>query len=484
MSADTPLSIGCVDAGVFSTPASQPDTTMRASAPSSALAPVYTAPYFILGAGTHGVGSHCTLARAGDGFHVSHTSAASTVVPLPNHIYVFAAVPQAFYDAAGVNTGSGSLRFRLWACRNVTRYVPLPGAPASGKPVLRHPVSHDGPCISKEFDDEMPVDSLLTHAASSAAISVDLEIFPELFHAVSSLGAECKQQLSCAWLTRRVAAAGVHVRQMGLVEACLHWQDWANHHIVNRVRWAYSISIRSENPGDGASLWPVRHQRRASLLSEPSAGTFGVIEGSSHGWGGGRRASVLASQMRPKFRTLERVDDDVKRVAAVGTVWTALAEDVGQTDMLAESVNADTLDTIDLGADHVPLMLPVLHRKRALPPKPTGALDETPAIPAASPIMQGSFATEFRVIDLGDDVSAALAASGAMLGTERVVSGSAAAEVLCAAVLDVCHPNLAFACGLRVIRLLLNDYRYENSTRAIVLWLLCDACLRFPTVAQ
>lgn len=73
---------------------------------------------------------------------------------------------------------------------------------------------------------------------------------------------------------------------------------------------------------------------------------------------------------------------------------------------------------------------------------------------------EGAPPQEFIVEDLGDDPAAATAASGAVFGTERVVIGSAAAEAMFAALMDVTHPKLAFPCGLHVIHLLLNDYRY------------------------
>ena len=477
---DSPITVGCVDARLMSrapvtdagTSSSDSHTIPRTDSSGSrtrgdgVVEPVYQSPYVFLGAGSYGVAGHCQVTSTVGGLKCEHVAPPLSVVTQPSHIYVYPAVLLHSEGGALSEFGSSSgskhtpsaarnpaPRFRLWVSRNMTRYVaPADSAAVAVKAnVLQHPMTFDGPCISREFDESMPVDTLLTLPDASAVVCIDLQLQPELTSFAPSLpvGHDALSTLTCPWLTRRCPVSHVHVRPVGLADACQHWQDWANALLVNRIRWAYSVSIRSENPADGATLWPAKHQRRASLLSEPQPGSFGAVDGGQH-WGGTKRASMLAAQMPPKYRQLIRSDAGVRAVAAHSSVWAELAAVVGMEAALHNSIAADSLDSIDIAADNIPLSLPVLHRKRDIAPKKKS--DGEP-MQAAVP------GTEFIVQDLGDDGNAAASLSGGVYGVERVANGSHAAEVVYAAVMDVCHPKLSFAVGLRVIRLLLNDYR-------------------------
>lgn len=419
---------------------------------------VYHGPFVFLGSSMFAVGTRISLRPVDGGTVCSRHISTSPLSAPDSHVYVYPAVP---VPMDGVDSGGSAASaavkphmprpfsvFRVWAARVSTRPLTAEGEPVPGAPPTSHAMSHDGPCVSNRFDDRLPVDELLTRADVSSVVCVDLQLEAPLTSCIPLLRAsnDALASLACPWVTRRCAASRAHVRPVGIADACLHWQEWAHSLLVNRLRWAYAVTVRSENPGDASSLWPERHNRRGSLLFEPSAGSLGMTEASTQGWGGTRRASILAAQMPPKYRQLERLDVPAEPPS---TVWSALAQELGREDLLHPSAaGADAFDSIDIAVDEIPLAIPVLHRKRVVAGG-TG-LD---AIGTAH-------GREFAVVDLGDDGGSAAGASGAVLGTERVVAGSVAAEVVFAAVMDLSHPKLSFACGMRSIRLLLNDYRY------------------------
>ena len=448
---DSPICVGATDVTVFEPghKGGPPPPTDAAPAPHTT---VYTPPYVFLGAGSYGIASQSVVTTVPGGVLCAHGPKGPTVAPPPSHMYVYPAMAVPTEEAVCTPLGEAparpppflGTRFRAFVPRAVTRYTPTGGGPIpSPPPTLRHTINHDGPCISRQFDDGVPVDTLLTHAEASAVMCLDLTLTTEM---TSALGEDTPPQdaavLCCPWITRRCPVALAHLRPVGIADACLQWLEWANSVIVNRLRWAYSITIRSDNPGDGPSLWPGRRDRVGSLIRQPTAGTFGVDAhpGQGQGWGN-RRASLLGAHAPPQYRQLCRSDKGVEEVVRTGHVWRAMAEAVGMTSLL--EAEGDSFDTVDIGADDVPQMLPVLHRRRG----PVGA-DGDPHAPS-----------EFVVTDLGEDATVATAASGGVYLDGRVVGGGTAAEVLCATVLNVCHPKLAFPCGLRVIKLLLNDYR-------------------------
>jgi hypothetical protein len=463
--ADVPVAIGCSDAAIFKHDARTPVPSAsslsfgsfgEAAAPSKAEpsrnAVVYQAPYVFLGSACYGIGNDMSVKHVTGGLQCARQTSGG-LLPPPNFIYVYPAIPHTdsmhgSQHPVSARTSALAQRFRVYLARSVTRLV---GESGPGVAAVHHAVNFDGPCVARAYDDNCSVDQLLMMPEASAVVCVDLQLAPEMLPYVPSCGRPSDvSPLTCAWLTRRCPVDLVHLRPVGIAEACFHWQEWANTLVVNRLRWAYSVSIRSENPGDGASMWPTRHTRRASLLSEPSPGMFGSGE-SQGNWGAGRRASILrgAAQIPPKYRQLVRTDDGVKSVAAEGSVWLTLAKSFGMEELLHPGNSTDSLDSVDVGGGTGPLKLPVLHRRVAS--RIDGDGDGTDQKTARH--------VEFIVQDLGDDGIAAAAASGGVYDVDKIVLGSHAAEVLSAAVLDVSHPKFAFACGMRVIRVLLDDYR-------------------------
>lgn len=161
VSADTPITVGTSDLAVFGGAAGpvEPPPAIPSVPPSPAES-VYYGSYTFLGSGVHGVGSQVTLTPTGTGHTLSHYSQTTTaVVTPPSHIYVYPAVPlhphtSHSHHASQLNTDTtlpgaptSAPGFRVWACRGVTRYTPLPGTIPGPRPSIQHPIRCVPVCV-------------------------------------------------------------------------------------------------------------------------------------------------------------------------------------------------------------------------------------------------------------------------------------------------------------------------------------------------
>jgi hypothetical protein len=194
-----------------------------------------------------------------------------------------------------------------------------------------------------------------------------------------SLAMERAAPVRSMWLTRRCAVGRVEVRPVGLADACMLWQAWADMLITNRVRWLYWVTIRSENPGDAADLWPTVSRSRAA--SVPGLGDSGAdgstpglpqqggigssvsTDGSDgtvrYGWASGRRGSVFGAHRAPaRYRKLLRTRRAPGEVPAPTQrlVETAMLNAADAESFCRQLTRRDSFENIDVDAEAVPIM--------------------------------------------------------------------------------------------------------------------------------
>jgi hypothetical protein len=381
---------------------------------------LYESAYVFLGSGLHAHGRGCYIApqpprqgsrgcnrllRPGSVGHAGGDSTApvSLSAALPNHVYVYPAARAS--SASWVRTSSCTVgegprpqesrpnSFCVWVARFSTRFVPVGGVAeeGAGRPVGRsvarsvgHPLSAMGPSLSHKFDAERPVDDCLRDPSLSPVVCLTLTLAPQPLGVAdtAAAGGDGDVLSLCAWMTRRCSVNSVGVAPQGIADACLDWQERATDLITNRLKWMYWITLLSENPGDSSDLWPAqegRRSRRTSMSGDITvdhgagggaaggggggAGGTGVTYGLS---GGGRRGSIFAPKVPPRYRKLLRstrapefVVPPSQRVVNAALITT---EDANR--FKSGFTRRDSFDVIDVDAEHVPLPSRMYQKKK------------------------------------------------------------------------------------------------------------------------
>ena len=447
-----------------------------------------------------------------------------------NHIYVYPAAqlaPQSLsLDESERSPGAA---FRVWVPRAATQLVhrlppgvdpaqasdPMSAVAATTmyqltRPV-RHPISSLGPCITRKFNVEDPVDDQLVNEQLSAVVAIDLELEddvdidaaatlwasvagrhgarapappgvpappPELSSRASTwdgstdpgsdagddAGLAAPLRLRHPWLSRRCPVSTVHVRSLSLATACLQSVEWARNTLANRLQWVYSITVRSDNPNDAAALWPTRRRARSSFTAMDSPvnlGVFGVGQGGSapgtkkvniYGSSTTEHIIARAASYRRLVRSERFTNSHFRNPTPSGNGRTSRA---GSFDGAVEDAphtlkRSDSLESIDVGAKSVPLPKVLLGPALGAPGSGAAAGVGMADILSATPAVEA---------DHNDVAAGVVVVDDSHVDLDAVVSASGAAQVVYAAVIETTHPVLAFATGPRVCEQLVDDYK-------------------------